>query len=135
VGHVEVILLDTHAAVWLASADPSLGPKSCSMALAARAENQLAISSNSFWEKALLVSGMHYRPAELRAELLETGILTGDIALLAVELKHLHGDPADRFIAATPIAHDATLLTGGRSAAALAWQSKASERRDINAET
>ena len=82
---------------------------------------------------------MHYRPAELRAELLDTGIielaLTGDIALLAVERKNLHGDPADRFIAATPIAHDATLLTGGRSAAALAWQSKASERRDINAET
>jgi PIN domain nuclease of toxin-antitoxin system len=56
VGRVKVILLDTHAAVWLASADPALGPKSCSMALAARAENQLAISSISFWEIVLLVS-------------------------------------------------------------------------------
>jgi PIN domain nuclease of toxin-antitoxin system len=39
-----VILLDTHAAVWLASGEPILGQKSCSLALAARAENQLAIS-------------------------------------------------------------------------------------------
>jgi PIN domain nuclease of toxin-antitoxin system len=95
VGCIKVILLDTHAAVWLASVDRSLGPKSCSMALAARSESQLAISSISFWETALLVSKdrleMQYRPAELRAELLDTGIvelaLTGDIALLAVELK------------------------------------------------
>ena len=129
-GRIEVILLDTHAAVWLASADPALGPKSCSMALAARAENQLAISSISFWEIALLVSKnrleMHSRPAELRAELLDTGIielaLTGDIALLAVELKNLHGDPADRFIAATAIAHDATLMTA--DARLLRWRGK-----------
>jgi PIN domain nuclease of toxin-antitoxin system len=110
-----VILLDTHAAVWLASDDPALGKKSCSMALAARTENQLAISAISFWEVALLVAKnrleLRRRPAELRAELLDTGViefsLTGDIALLAVELKNLHGDPADRFIAATAIAHDA----------------------------
>jgi PIN domain nuclease of toxin-antitoxin system len=37
--------------------------------------------------------------------------LTGEIAILAGELEGLHGDPADRFIAATAIAHDATLMT------------------------
>jgi hypothetical protein len=51
-----VILLDTHAAVWLANDNPSLGPKSRLIALAARDENQLAISAISFWEIALLVS-------------------------------------------------------------------------------
>jgi PIN domain nuclease of toxin-antitoxin system len=90
-----------------------LGPKSRLIVLAARDENQLAISAVSFWEIALLVSQdrieIRYRPAELRVELLDTGIvelaLTGDIALLAVELKNLHGDPADRFIVATALAH------------------------------
>jgi PIN domain nuclease of toxin-antitoxin system len=133
-----VILLDTHAAVWLANNDPALGQKSCSIALAARAENQLAISAISFWEIALLVAKdrleLHDRPAKLRAELLETGVielaLTGDIALLAVELKNLHGDPADRFIAATAIAHDATLMTA--DARLLRWRSKV---RRQNAQT
>jgi PIN domain nuclease of toxin-antitoxin system len=133
-----VILLDTHAAVWLANNDPALGQKSCSIALAARAENQLAISAISFWEIALLVAEdrleLHDRPAKLRAELLETGVielaLTGDIALLAVELKNLHGDPADRFIAATAIAHDATLMTA--DARLLRWRSKV---RRQNAQT
>ena len=69
---------------------------------------------------------MHYRPAEVRAELLDTGIielaLTGDIALLAVELKNLHGDPADRFIAVTAVVHDATLITA--DAQLLRWRGK-----------
>jgi PIN domain nuclease of toxin-antitoxin system len=37
--------------------------------------------------------------------------LTGEIAILAGGLESLHGDPADRIIAATAIAHDATLMT------------------------
>lgn len=53
-------------------------------------------------------------PSELRALLLDAGVaelsLTGDIALLSAGLD-LHGDPADRFIAATAIAHRATLVT------------------------
>jgi PIN domain nuclease of toxin-antitoxin system len=133
-----VILLDTHAAVWLANDNPSLGPKSRLIALAARDENQLAISAISFWEIALLVSKdrieIRYRPAELRVELLDTGIvelaLTGDIALLAVELKNLHGDPADRFIVATALAHDATLITA--DARLLRWRGKVKRQ---NAET
>ena len=130
VGRAQVILLDTHAAVWLASDDPALGQRSCSIALAARFENQLAICAISFWEIALLVAKhrleMHRRPAELRAELLDTGVielaLTGDIALLAVELKNLHGDPADRFIVATAILHNATLVTA--DARLLRWRGR-----------
>jgi PIN domain nuclease of toxin-antitoxin system len=53
--------------------------------------------------------------SERRAELIATGVrelpLTGDIAILAAELEGLNGDPADRIIAATAIAHDATLVT------------------------
>jgi PIN domain nuclease of toxin-antitoxin system len=124
-----VILLDTHVVVWLASDDPALGQKSCSLALAAQAENRLAISAISFWEIGLLAAKgrleLRDPPARLRAELLDAGLIelpiTGDVGLLAVELKGLHADPADRFIAATAIVHRATLMTA--DARLLAWQS------------
>jgi PIN domain nuclease of toxin-antitoxin system len=52
---------------------------------------------------------------KLRAELLALGLrelpVTGEIAILAAELEGLHGDPADRIIIATAMAHDATLMT------------------------
>ncbi len=124
-----MILLDTHAVVWLANDDPALGGQSASLALAARTQNQLAISAISFWEIALLAAKNRLEllapPAQLRAELLDTGLielpLSGDIAVLAVELKGLHADPADRFIAATAIAHAATLITADMRL--LDWQS------------
>ena len=108
------------------------------MALAARAESRLAISAISFWEIALLAAKnrleLSASPTKLRTELLDTGLieipLTGDIAVLSVELKGLHADPADRFIAATAIAHKATIITA--DARLLTWQS---EVRRQNAET
>jgi PIN domain nuclease of toxin-antitoxin system len=138
VGRAEVILLDTHAAIWLANDDAALGKDSCSMALAARGENRLAISAISFWEIALLAAKgrleLRDPPARLRAELLDAGLIelpvTGDVGMLAVELKGLHADPADRFIAATAVVHRATLITA--DARLLAWQS---EVRRQNAET
>jgi prevent-host-death family protein len=116
VGRPQVILLDTHALVWLANDDPALGEQSCSMALAARAESRLAISAISFWEIALLATKgrleLRDQPA---AQLLDAGIvelpLTADIALLAVGIPDLPSDPADRFIVATAMTHDATLVT------------------------
>jgi PIN domain nuclease of toxin-antitoxin system len=52
---------------------------------------------------------------EQRTKLLAAGIreipLSGEIAVLAGELDGLNGDSADRIIAATAIAHDATLMT------------------------
>ena len=125
-----MILLDTHALVWLANDDPALGEQSCSMALAARAESRLAISAISFWEIALLATKsrleLRDEPAALRAQLLDAGIvelpLTGDIALLAVGIPDLPNDPADRFIAATAMTHDATLVTA--DARLLRWRSE-----------
>src|SRR4051794_29155426 len=82
-------------------------------------EDGVAISAISFWEISLLIAKARFKTSKttelLRAELLDTGIvelpLTGPIAILAVQLQHLHGDPADRFIAATAIAHNAVLMT------------------------
>jgi PIN domain nuclease of toxin-antitoxin system len=73
----------------------------------------------SFWEIALLIANRRPRPvdsaAEIRRQMLAEGAtelpLNGEIAIIAGELDGLHADPADRFIAATAIAHDATLVT------------------------
>jgi PIN domain nuclease of toxin-antitoxin system len=40
--------------------------------------------------------------------------LTGDSAVLSVELSGLHPDPADRFIAATAIEHGGILMTADK---------------------
>jgi len=113
-----VILLDTHAAIWLAI-DQGLGKESRRMADKALADDRLTISAISFWELGMLIAKRRLRAAksagELRAKLLATGIRelprTGEIAILAAELENLTGDLADRIIAATAIAHDATLMT------------------------
>jgi PIN domain nuclease of toxin-antitoxin system len=123
-----VIVLDTHAALWLANDDRALGPASLAAVLRARDERQLAVSAISFWEIALLAAKnrleLEQEPATLRTDLLNTGIielpLTGDIAILAVGLDTLHGDPADRLIVATAIAQNATLMTADR--ALLRWR-------------
>jgi len=112
-----VILLDTHAAIWLVI--DGLGKQSQRIADRALADDRLAVSAFSFWELGMLIAKRRLRAVksagELRAKLLAAGIrelpLTGEIAILAAELEALHGDPADRIIAATAIAHDATLVT------------------------
>jgi len=114
-----VILLDTHAAIWFVTDDEAIGKISRAVALAALDDGELAVSAITFWEIALLVAknrlGSLDSATDLRRQVLDAGVtelpLTGDIALLAVELEDLHGDPADRFIAATAIAYDATLMT------------------------
>jgi hypothetical protein len=70
-------------------------------------------------------SGRHNRGAPIVNAALVDEVqqpVTGDIALLAVELPDLHGDPADRFILVTAITHDATLVTD--DARMLQWRSE-----------
>ena len=114
-----MILLDTHAALWFTLGSDSLGRHSQRIARQALTESQLAVSAVSFWEIALLVVKRRLRTIastkEIRDLILGTGIngltLTGDVAILAAELESIHGDPADRFIAATAITHNAMLMT------------------------
>jgi len=121
------VLLDTHAAIWLAAADTSLGKRARSLVANAAREEALVISAISFWEIGLLIDKgrLHstLAPEALRQRLLQTGIrevpLTGEIALLSTKLA-LHGDPADRYIAASCIAHGAALLTADERL--LAWK-------------
>ena len=128
-GSVEVILLDTHAAIWFTT-DSGLGKRSQAIADEALADDSLAISAISFWEVSMLVAKRRLRSldsaSELRKKVLDSGInevpLTGDIAIVAGNLEGLHGDPAGRFIVATAITHDATLMTADESL--LEWRHK-----------
>ncbi|MBX9846825.1 MAG: type II toxin-antitoxin system VapC family toxin [Xanthobacteraceae bacterium] len=114
-----MILLDTHALLWFSAEDDALGKRSTAVAREALTSDRLHVSAVSFWEIAMLtvkgrLEGLD-TPAEQRLRILSSGIrevpLTGDIALLAGGLDGLHGDPADRFIVATAICHEATLVT------------------------
>ncbi|HEX3503738.1 MAG TPA: type II toxin-antitoxin system VapC family toxin [Xanthobacteraceae bacterium] len=133
-----MILLDTHAALWLTLDSRSLGKRSRRLALQAATNGELAISAISFWEIALLVAKRRLRPpdsvTETRRQILASGTielpLTGEIAILAGELDSLHSDPADRFIAATAIIHNATLISADERL--LHWRHSL---RRLNAET
>ena len=114
-----MILLDTHVALWFTVGSDLLGKHSRRIARQAAAESQLAVSAVSFWEIALLITKRRLRSSDsaeiTRRLILDAGVnelpLTGEIAILAGELDGLHADPADRFIAATAIVHDAILMT------------------------
>lgn len=124
-----MILLDTHVIIWLTTGDPALGRKSRALYEQARENNELAVSAISFWELAMLVVkgrlGAANSPAQYRARIIDAGAqelaVTGDIGILAAGLD-LHGDPADRFIVATAIAHQAILLTADKTL--LRWRNK-----------
>jgi PIN domain nuclease of toxin-antitoxin system len=137
VGRDEVILIDTHVAIWITTDPDLIGLRSKALIEEAAPQERILISSISFWEIALLVSKRRLRisksPSELRLELLETGVtelpVTGPISILSVELSKLHGDPADRFIAATAVIHGATLMTA--DADLLRWR-HAIQRQDAS---
>ena len=114
-----MILLDTHALIWLTEGQPELGDKARHLADEALANDDLGISAITFWEIAML----HQRgriqlvqPVEAwRRTLVDRGLrewpLTGEVGIAAATLVDFHPDPADRFITATALLHGTTLVT------------------------
>ncbi len=117
-----MILLDTHALIWLAEGLADLGPEARHAADDALAEDTLAVSAISFWEIAMLADKGRLRAVQplpaWRRELLDSGLteipVTGEVGLEAVALPDLHPDPVDRIIVASASLHRATLLTADR---------------------
>lgn len=116
---MNVLLLDTHALVWLVEGDANLGAKARARAEAAYAENALAVSAASFWEAARLftrgrlafaVPLTAWRRAVLALGIQEVPV-TGDIAIESGALAGFKGDAADRVIVATALHVGATLAT------------------------
>lgn len=124
-----MVVLDTHALIWMDADDPSLGNAARRVVREAWAEGQVGVSAISFWECAMLhQAGRIELPGALtewRHELLAAGLkewpVTGDIALMAVSLGLPHKDPADRFIVATALSHGAALVTADKML--LGWKS------------
>lgn len=124
----EVILLDTHALIWLDTADRRLGRKTRALIEKQWTENKVAVSAISFWEVGMLTERGRFRPAgpvaEWRVRWLDAGLLefplNGAILLRALDLDALPEDPADRFIVATALAEQAKLVTADEKI--LAWQ-------------
>lgn len=116
------LLLDTHTILWLTEQVPRLGRvarRSCDDALAAA---ELAIPTIVVFELGWAMSRKRIEgPANLRDwrnRLQSLGVreigLSAEIAMGALELEGMHGDPIDRIIVATALAHDAVLLTADR---------------------
>lgn len=114
-----MILLDTHALLWLTEGRPELGDRARHLTDEALAHDDLGISAITFWEIALL----HQRgriqlmqPVEAwRQRLIDQGVrewpVTGEVGIAATALLDFHPDPADRFITATALLHGAVLVT------------------------
>ena len=120
-GRDEVILLDTHAAIWFATDSELLRQdqsrsceiKHCRTRRFGGQRDQLLGDCAAHLEAA--IADWKDRPPSCGYGLIDAGVtelpVTGPISIQSVELNKLHGDRADRFIAATAVIHGATLMT------------------------
>ena len=110
-------LLDTHAAIWAAEADPQLGQNAKSALLSAT-PGEVVISDITLLEISMLV-----KKGRIQTQISTTEYLkrlqslyppirmTPEIATLAMDLPLPHGDPFDRIIVATVSQRQLTLIT------------------------
>lgn len=123
-----MIVLDTHVLLWVTQQPEKIGKNCTDLIEHAWASQAVAVSAISFWEIAMLqAKGRIHLQGTVqtwRALLLNQGLkefsVDGQIGIQAAQLD-LHGDPADRFIAATALVHQATLCTADEKL--LAWHS------------
>ena len=104
-----MILLDTHAALWLRAGDAKLGPVARAEIEQAWQAEEVAMSAISFWEMAMLrEKGRIGYPDDVsrwRLDQLNQGLIEipvdGEIGIRANALPDFHADLADRIIVAT----------------------------------
>lgn len=115
-----MIVLDTHAWLWWVSDPERIPARTRTRVDAALDDGALAVSAISAWEVAMLVAKGRLELAMPVDELVAAcerlpGFallpLTARVAVTATRLALPHPDPADRFIAATALAVNATLVT------------------------
>ncbi len=112
-----MIILDTHIFLWM-NLDPERLPPAILNAI--KAEDRLGLAAISLWETAMLVqygrvnipdaSVAEWFRIVLDAPKLRVLPLTPAIAARSGALE-MHGDPADRLIAAAALEHDCRLAT------------------------
>ena len=124
-GEVSLVLLDTHAWVWLMNGSQRLGPQARKAIQASLETEAVLVSAITPWEVAMLVSKgrlaldrdvgewVHEALAQPGTRL---AALSPEIAVASTRMPgELHGDPADRIITATARHLGAVLLTDDRS--------------------
>jgi PIN domain nuclease of toxin-antitoxin system len=118
------LLLDTCAAIWLAGEEPVARETADAIQSARAASQPIYVSPITAWEMGLLVSrgrmNMQMAPDRWFAHLMEApGLLLADMppsVLIASSFLPgaLHGDPADRILAATAREFGYRLVTRDR---------------------
>ena len=117
----DALLLDTCALLWLASGDSALSENALSMIENAQV---LYVSAVTAWEIAvksakgkiqLPLSPREWFNAVIKLYDIDVLKLTADEMLKSAELPWLHKDPADRFIIATALENDFTVVTADRN--------------------
>jgi PIN domain nuclease of toxin-antitoxin system len=93
------------------------------------------VSAIAFWECTLLYANNRIRlpsPPDCRAESLAAGVLElpldGSIVILGAQFRAVHKDSVDRFIAATAMRFEATLVTA--VARLLRWPQEKPKRQN-----
>jgi PIN domain nuclease of toxin-antitoxin system len=118
---VSLVLLDTHAWVWLLNGDPKIGRKARNAIERSLSDEAVLLSAISPWEVAMLVSkgrlALDRDVGEwVQAAVSLTGIrvepISPEIAVASTRLPgSMHADPADRLIVATARYLGAVLIT------------------------
>ena len=115
------LLLDTH--IWLWS---RVEPDRLSAQVARRLRDpatELWLSPISLWEAMLLIERGRIEVSGSPAGWIRSALATGplrdaplnrEVALTSRSIEGIDGDPADRFIAASAIVHELTLVTADR---------------------
>lgn len=123
-----MLLLDTHALVWLDEGSDRLGADALQAIVESLPAGQLGVATISFWEIAMLIEKnrltMQTELDVWRSDLLQAGVveipLQGTTAIRAGRLPMFQGDPADRIIVATAIENGATIVTADEKI--LSWE-------------
>jgi PIN domain nuclease of toxin-antitoxin system len=112
-----VIVLDTHIFLWITEENTKRIPAAIRSAL--EIESVLGVSAISMWEIAMLenkgrivlsIPILSWLQKALAVPKMRLLPITPEIAALSATLP-IHGDPADRMIAATAIVQDCRLAT------------------------
>lgn len=111
-------LLDTHIWFWFLIGSPKLPKRLARLVESSKA--QCWLSPVSIWELGLLsakgkieLNGTcrEWTDQALRELPLREATLTNQVALSATEIELAHRDPADRFLAATALVYDLTIVS------------------------
>lgn len=118
---MSLVLLDTHAWVWLLNGDPKLNPKAVKAIEHSLSKEAVLLSAISPWEVAMLVSKGRLTLDRDVGEWVGTAVsipgirlepISPEIAVASTRLPgNIHSDPADRLIAATARHLGAFLIT------------------------